>query len=226
MTRRKQTVQAECFMNERQPNSLGHEDHSEWQRRKTRLQWLMWPSTQRIGKVIRASSYFSTRRVVDLVPEACSTAMTEDRHDELAAIDLSMIVVALTPSWLVWISTVMPSYIFHHSCFFMFCFWTRNFIYYTSASCVWFLLPYVNLQSNWAWKPLKLGLSILFRLCSRHSNVNYCTWHFCRSLLACSEISLSIYERKARKKCRKRSDTVQFGRWRESFSSVLCSIHS
>ena len=45
----------------------------------------MWPSTQRIGKVIRASSYFSTRRVVDLVPEACSTAMTEDRHDELAA---------------------------------------------------------------------------------------------------------------------------------------------
>ena len=58
----------------------------------------MWPSTQHIGRVIRASSYFFTRRVVDLVPEACSTAMTEDRHDELAAIDLRMIVVALTPS--------------------------------------------------------------------------------------------------------------------------------
>ena len=56
----------------------------------------MWPSTQGIGKVISASSYFSTRRVVDLVPEASSTAMTEDRHEELAAIDLSMIVVALT----------------------------------------------------------------------------------------------------------------------------------
>ena len=111
------------------PNSLGHEDHSEWQRRKTRLQWLTWPSTQRIGKVIRASSCFSIRRVVDLVPGASSTVMTEDRHDELAAIDLSMIVVALTPSWLVWISTVMPSYIFHHSCFFRFCFWTRNFMY-------------------------------------------------------------------------------------------------
>ena len=164
MTSRKQTVQGECFMNERQPNSPGHEDRSEWQRRKTRLQWLMWPSTQRIGKVIRASSYFSTRRVVDLVPEACSTAMTEDRHDELAAIDLSMIAVALTPSWLVWILTVMPGYIFHHSCFFLVCFWNRNFIYYTSVSCVWFLLPYVNLQSNWAWKPLKLGLSILFYL--------------------------------------------------------------
>ena len=74
--RRKQTVQGECFMNER----------------------LMWPFTQRIGKVIRASSNFSTRRVVDLVPEACSTAVTEDRHDELAAINLSMIAVALTPS--------------------------------------------------------------------------------------------------------------------------------
>ena len=57
-----------------------------------------WLSNQRIGKVIRASSYFSTRRVVDLVPEACSTAMTDDRHDELAAIDLSMIAVAPTPS--------------------------------------------------------------------------------------------------------------------------------
>ena len=29
MTRRKQTVQGECIMNEQQPNSLGHEDRSE-----------------------------------------------------------------------------------------------------------------------------------------------------------------------------------------------------
>ena len=117
MTSRKQTVQGECIMNEQQPNSLRQKDRSEWQRRKTRLQWLIWPSTQHIGKVIRTSSYFFTRRVVDLVPEACSTAMTEDRHDELAAIDLSMIAVALTPSWLVWILTAMPGYIFHRSCF-------------------------------------------------------------------------------------------------------------
>ena len=99
MTSRKETVQGDCFMDERQPNSLGHEDRMEWQRRKTRLQWLMWLSTQGIGKVIRASSYISIRRVVYLVPEACSTAMTEDRHHELAEIDLSMIAVALTPSW-------------------------------------------------------------------------------------------------------------------------------
>ena len=48
--------------------------------------------------------------------------MTEDRHDELAAIDLSMIAVALTPSWLVWILAVTPGYIFHHSYFFLFVF--------------------------------------------------------------------------------------------------------
>ena len=45
-------------------------------------------------------------------------------------------------------------------CFF---FWTRHFIYFTSVSCVWFLLPYVSLRSNWAWKLSKLDrLSISF----------------------------------------------------------------
>ena len=58
----------------------------------------MWPSTQRIGKDIGASSNFFTRRAADVVPEACFTAMTEDRHDELAAMDLSVIAVALTPA--------------------------------------------------------------------------------------------------------------------------------
>ena len=33
--------------------------------------------------------------------EACFTSMTGDRHDKLAAMDLSMIAVALTPSFLV-----------------------------------------------------------------------------------------------------------------------------
>ena len=37
-------------MNERQPNSLEHEDFSWWLSRKTRLQRLMWPSTHRIGE--------------------------------------------------------------------------------------------------------------------------------------------------------------------------------
>ena len=55
----------------------------------------MWLSTQRIGKDIRTSSYFFTRRAADVVSEACFTAMTGDRHDERAAMDLSMIIYAL-----------------------------------------------------------------------------------------------------------------------------------
>ena len=133
-----------------------------WQRRKTRLQRLMWIATQRIGKDIRASSYFFTRRAADVVSEACFTVMTGDRHDERAAMNFSMIIFAQTPSWLVWILTIMPVWLYFLS--FLFCFWTLNFIYYTSVSCVWFLLPYVSLQSNWAWKSLKLGMSILFFL--------------------------------------------------------------
>ena len=159
MTSRKQTVQAECIRNEQQPNSLGHEDRSEWQRRKTRLRWLMRASTQCIGKVIRISFYFSTRRVVDLVPEACSIAMTVDRHEsrDRPQHDRSR-------SDTVMIGMNFNSYARLYFSSFLFCFWKWNFIYYTSVGYVWFLLPYVNMQSNWAWKPLKLGLSILFYL--------------------------------------------------------------
>ena len=85
------------------------EDFSEW---KSRLQWLMWPSTQRIGKDIRASSLFFTRRAADAITEVCFIAMTGDRHNELAALDLGMIAVALIPSWLVWILTYATFAIF------------------------------------------------------------------------------------------------------------------
>ena len=73
---------------------------------------LMWLSTQNIGKDIRASSYFFTRRAADVVSEACFTATTGDRHDELAAMNYSMIAVALTPSWLVLILTVVPVWLY------------------------------------------------------------------------------------------------------------------
>ena len=38
------------------------------------------------------------RRVTDVISEAYFTAMTRDRHDKLATMDLCMIAVALTPS--------------------------------------------------------------------------------------------------------------------------------
>ena len=151
------------FMNERQPNLREHEGCWGWQRPKTSLLWLMWPSTQSIGKDIKASSLF-TRRAVDVISEAFFSAMTGDRDDELAAMDLSMI--APTPSWLVCILTVMPVWLYfsYHSCFVLHFFWTWKYICYTSVSWVWFLLPYVSLQSLWAWKPSIFGMSISFCL--------------------------------------------------------------
>ena len=55
---------------------------------------------------------FFHSKAVDVVPEAYFIAMTEDRHNEVAAMDLSMIAVALTPSWLVWILTAMPVWLY------------------------------------------------------------------------------------------------------------------
>ena len=75
-------------MIERQPNLPEHEDCSGWQRRKTRLQWQMWPSTQRIGEDIRASSLLFSRRAANVISEASLIAMTGDRYDKLAAMDV------------------------------------------------------------------------------------------------------------------------------------------
>ena len=58
----------------------------------------MWPSTRRIGKDIKVNSWFFTRGAADAISEAFLTAMTGYRHEELAAMDLRMITVALTPS--------------------------------------------------------------------------------------------------------------------------------
>ena len=51
-----------------------------------------------MGKDIRASSNFFTRRAADVVSKACFTVMTGDRHDEQAAMDFSMIIFAQTSS--------------------------------------------------------------------------------------------------------------------------------
>ena len=68
---------------------------------------------------ISASSYFFTRRATDVVSVACFTVMTGDHRDELAAMEFSMIIFALTPSWLAWILTVMPVRLYFSS--FLFC---------------------------------------------------------------------------------------------------------
>ena len=120
-------------------------------------------STQRIRKDIRVGSLLLSRRAADVISQACFTAMTGDHHDELPAMNLSVVAVALTPSCLVWILTVMPAWLYFSSfpiCSVrFFCFLTRHLINYASVNCLWFLLSSVSLQSNWAWKTLKFGLS-------------------------------------------------------------------
>ena len=84
-------------------------------------------------------------------------------------------------------------------------------------------------------KTIKLKPSQKFcnSLFSRYNNVNYSAWHVYKPLFgtsvaicrpACSEISLSIDEKKAREKSRERSDIIQFGKWRDGFSSSLCFV--
>ena len=196
-------------MNERQPNSLEHEKCSslEWQHRKTRLLWLMWPSSQCLGKSIRASPLLFTRTAADVISEACFTAMTGDRHDDLAAMDLSRIAVALT----VIISMNFNSYasfalFFIIPVLFYFVFELETiYTVRVSVSRVWFLLPYVSSQiqlSVTRFKTQTVPFRFLFedfRFCSRYDNVNYVARHVYKPLfgssvvtcrLACSENSL------------------------------------
>ena len=55
----------------------------------------MWPSTQRIGKEIKASLLF-TRRAADVISEVFFAATTGDRDNELAAMDLSIAVALIS----------------------------------------------------------------------------------------------------------------------------------
>ena len=172
-------------MNERQPNSSVHEDRSGWQRRKTRLQWLMWLSAQRIGKDIRVSSYFFTRRAADVVSEACFIAMTGDRHDDRSR----SVTVMSRMNFNSCASFTIPVLFLK----------TKLNILYECELCLIFVCPFCFLFED-------------FRLCSRFSKVNHGAWHVykprfgssvatCR--LACSEISLSIIEKKTSEKSRK-----------------------
>ena len=142
MTSRKQTVQGECIMNEQQPNSI------HWTHRKGNQSQLFLFHSK--------GSRFSSWGLLHCDDRRSPWWASRDRpqHDRSRS-DTVMISMNFNSYARLYFSSFL---------FFLVCFWNRNFIYYTSVSCVWFLLPYVNLQSNWAWKPLKLGLSILFYL--------------------------------------------------------------
>ena len=61
----------------------------------TALTDVSFRTTHREGYQSKLLIYF-TRRAADVISEAFFIAMIRDRHDELAAMDLSMTAVALT----------------------------------------------------------------------------------------------------------------------------------
>ena len=205
MTLRKQTAQGLCVKNERQPNSQEHEDCLQWQRCNTPLLWPMWPSTHRIGKDIRACFYLFTRRAADVISEAFFTAISNDRDDELAAMDPCMIEVALTQSWLVWIVTTIPVWLCFSS--FLLCsilfLNTKLYILYECSLCLICItvrkLTILLSVKTFKTRTVFRFLSEDFRLCSLYNNVNYGAWYVYKSLstfsvatcrLSCFEITI------------------------------------
>ena len=160
--------------------------------------------------------------------------MTGDRHDELAALDLSMIAVALTPSWLVCILTIMPVWLYFSS--FLFCsllfFNTKLYILHECELCLIFII--VRKLAIWTecenLKNSDCSFRFLFedfRLYSRYNNVDYGAWHVHEPLFWPTRLFRNFafnYRKKIGEKSRKRSDIEHFGRWPDSFSSALCTI--
>ena len=115
----------------------------------------------------------------------------------------------------------------------LFCFWTRNYIYYTSVRCVWLSLSYVSLQSNWSVKTFKTRtVRFVFSLrifVSAHVIITSITapstfTHLCLVLLLLftdspvPKFHFQWKKKKIREKSKKRSDIVQFSIWNNSFS--------
>ena len=87
------------------------------------------------------------------------------------------------------------------------------------------------------WKPSKLGLSISFplwgfsSLLTLYAAPGMFTNFSLVLLLLFADLSVPIFhfqlkKKKTREKSRRKSDIVQLSRWRDSFSSALCSILS
>ena len=145
----------------------------------------------------------------------------------------------MTPSWLVWVFNSYASLAILFIIIVLFCFFFEHEtihtalvlavfdFYYRTYACN--LTECENPQNSDCPFPL---LFEDFRLCSSYNNVNYGTWHVYKTLfgssnaicrLDCSEISLS---KKKKKTWRKVPDMIQFGRWRDSLSSALCSMYT
>ena len=167
----------------------------------------------------------------DVISEACFTASTRDRPDELAAMDLTH---DYRRSDTVMICMNFNSYASLVIFFIIPILNTKLYVYYhnTSVSCLWVLSPYVsfnlteceNLQNS-EW--LFCFLFDDFRLCSRYS-VSMFKFILCFKLLRnlCSEMNginkLSMPEWNSSKNLRGKCNSATYWIW---FNLSNCEIH-
>ena len=139
-------------MNERQPNLSEHGDFSGWQRRTTRLEWLSEGYQSKLLAVLLKGGRCNFWDLLDCDDRISPwwASRVGPQHDTVM---FSMSFNSYASLAIFFIIPVLFCFVFEHEP-----------IYYTSVSCVWFLLPHVSLQSNWVWKPSKLRLSISFTL--------------------------------------------------------------
>ena len=166
--------------------------------------------------------------MADVISEACSTAKTGDCHDKLTKMDLIMIAVTLTLSWLVLILTIMP--VWHNSCF-VFEHETIRAVfdinYHTKA---------LNLTEHENLQNLECAFHFLFKdfcLCS-HSDHSVTALGMFTNLylvllllfagLLFPKLYFQLIKKITREKSRKWSDIVQSSRWPESFQAFLLYV--
>ena len=108
----------------------------------------MWPYIQCFEQDIRASFKLFTRREDDSISKASFTAMTRDHHDELTAIDHSMI---CSDAIVIWINfkNYASLVIFFQP--FLFCsvlFLNENYTYYTVFEFNYLFLVFLLLEAG------------------------------------------------------------------------------
>ena len=164
---RKQSAQPLCFMNESQLNSQEHEHCSGTDVAFHSTHWKVYQS--KLSVVLDD---------VNVISEACFSLMTWDPHDELAGMDHSMIVVALTPlfvknfnSYVCYVTFFIISVLF---C--LVCEHETVSINYTSFCCVWVLLLYIMKRQGGNLQNMDSQFHFLFgdfHLCLCYNFLNY-----------------------------------------------------
>ena len=160
MTCRKQTVRGECFMNHR--NMKIARDDSAVKPRCSDSCGLPLNASERISEQAlifsleggRCSSWGLLHCDDRRSPQWASRDGSQHDRSRSYIVMISMNFNSYASLVIFFIIPVLLCFVFEH----------ENLYTIRVLAMFEFLLPYVSLQSNWAWKPLELGMSISFSL--------------------------------------------------------------